>query len=338
MREPNPPTLDDRKAAILRAVVRDYIETAQPVGSGAVARDGDIDVSAATIRNDMAVLEREGFLIQPHTSAGRIPTDLGYRFFVDGLGGPGKLETGQARQVSAFFAHAQGELEQRLEATSHLFADLTEYAAVVVGGPSDRAVIRSVQIIPLHDRVHMLVVAASDGTIAKRTFEVGAGVTDGDVARAESLLANRMLNSPMLDPGDVELSGDRAVDAVAIAALGAFDEGAGPQHVFVDGAAQVASQFPAVDQVREVLSILEQQLLVVTLLRDVIDRGLSVAIGAETGYGRLAECAVVVAPYVIDGEQAGSVGVLGPTRMDYTQALAAVSVVSDRLGESLSEG
>ncbi|MBO0730600.1 MAG: heat-inducible transcriptional repressor HrcA, partial [Acidimicrobiaceae bacterium] len=122
--------LDDRKAAILQAVVEEYIQTAQPVGSGHVARQAALAVSPATVRNEMSVLERDGYLIQPHTSAGRIPTDKGYRFFVDSLVPPGQLGPAQTQQVRAFFAHAHGELERMLADTSRLLSGLTEYAAV----------------------------------------------------------------------------------------------------------------------------------------------------------------------------------------------------------------
>src|SRR3954462_10349599 len=118
-------TLDERKANILRAVVEEYIDTAQPVGSGHVARAPGVNVSSATVRNDMAVLEQEGYLVQPHTSAGRVPTEKGYRFFVDGLGSPGALGGAEAKQVGQFFAKAHGELEQMLSDTSRLLAGLT---------------------------------------------------------------------------------------------------------------------------------------------------------------------------------------------------------------------
>src|SRR5436305_3543406 len=119
--------LDDRKAAVLRAVVREYIETAQPVGSAHVSRTTDLAVSPATVRNEMASLEREGYLTQPHTSAGRVPTDQGYRFFVDQLTGPGALPPAQRQQVKEFFAKAHGELEQTLHDTTSLLSGLTTY-------------------------------------------------------------------------------------------------------------------------------------------------------------------------------------------------------------------
>src|SRR5205085_12404 len=131
--------LDERKAAILRAVVTEYIETAQPVGSQRVAQAPEVSVSSATVRNEMATLEREGYLVQPHTSAGRVPTDKGYRFFVDQLTAPGALPAVQRQQVRDFFAAAHGELERMLHDTSQLLSDVTHYAAVVVGPPHEGA-------------------------------------------------------------------------------------------------------------------------------------------------------------------------------------------------------
>src|SRR5664280_2112745 len=127
--------LDARKAAILNAVVSEYIGSAQPVGSQHVVDAPGVSVSSATVRSDMAALERDGYLAQPHTSAGRIPTDKGYRFFVDQLGGPGPLDPGGRQQVRQFFDHAHGEIEQMLERTSGLLADLTDCTAMVVGPP-----------------------------------------------------------------------------------------------------------------------------------------------------------------------------------------------------------
>src|SRR5690349_1060189 len=144
--------LDDRKAAILNAVVQEYVATAQPVGSAHVARRPDVNVSSATVRNDMAVLEREGYLAQPHTSAGRIPTDKGYRFFVDRLQNPGVLAPNDGEVVRDFFNRAHGELEQMLHDTGRLLTQLTDYAAVVVAPPAEHAVVRSVQLVGLAPR------------------------------------------------------------------------------------------------------------------------------------------------------------------------------------------
>lgn len=331
--------LDERKAAILRAVVSEYIETAQPVGSQHVAREGGLAVSPATVRNEMATLEREGYLTQPHTSAGRIPTDKGYRFFVDTLTAPGPLDPGRRQQVRDFFRATHGELERMLHDTSRLLTNLTDYAAVVVGPPHEAATIRSVQVVGLGPKVALVVAVLSNGAVEKRQLEFDDEVGDERLAAAGARLASHLTGRTLADLGTAAPTGDAATDDVVNSALADLrvheDE---PDHVFVGGASRMARAFDAVDTVRSILSALEEQYVVVGLLKDVLDRGLSVAIGTEHGLVPLAECSVVVAPYEVEGERAGTIGVLGPTRMNYPQALAAVAVVSRRLGERLSEG
>jgi len=326
--------LDERKAAILRAVVEGYIETAQPVGSGHVARLGSVPVSPATVRNEMALLEREGYLDHPHTSAGRVPTAKGYRFFVDHLE-PGALEPAHRNQVRAFFNRAHGELERMLADTTRLLTDLTDYAAVVVGPHGVHTTIRSVQLVSLSARSVLVVAVLSNGAVEKHPLELDHDVDEAHVSAASAALADLVVGGapealPDSPPGSSALVG------LALTAL--HMPGAPDGEVYVGGTARMAGSFEAVETVREVLTILEQQLVVVTLLQGVIDRGLEVAIGTETGVEPLAECSLVVAPYRVDGEEAGSIAVLGPTRMNYAQALAAVAVVSDRLGHRLTEG
>ena len=335
--------LDDRKAAILKAVVEEYIQTAQPVGSGAVSRHSDLSVSSATVRNEMGLLEREGYLAQPHTSAGRVPTDKGYRFFVDSIAGPGRLGPAQAQQIRAFFATAHGELERMLGDTSRFLSGLTDYAAVVTRQSEDPAHIRSVQIVSLAPRVAVVVAVLGSGAVDKHTLELPDEPSEAQVAAASAHLAAHLtglsLGRRLPAVPSVE---DPVVDRVVAQAEAALRHGGSPPdtspQVFVGGAARMAAAFDAVSTIRQVLNILEQQFVLVTLIRDILDRGLTVAIGTEHGVQPLADCSIVVAPYEIEGEQAGTVGILGPTRMHYEQALAAVAVVSKRLGQALSEG
>src|SRR5438309_4195471 len=207
--------LDDRKAAVLRAVVRGYIETAQPVGSAHVARAANLGVSPAPVRNEMAALEREGYLGQPHTSAGRIPTDKGYRFFVDQLTGPGALPAVQRQQVREFFAHAHGELEQMLHDTSSLLSGLTSYAALVLAPPSERATVRSVQVVGLANRLAMAVAVLSNGTVEKAMLELDADVGDERLAAASSHLSAHLEGRSLVEPAPLPATGDRRLDGLA---------------------------------------------------------------------------------------------------------------------------
>ncbi|MBU3702420.1 MAG: heat-inducible transcription repressor HrcA [Acidimicrobiia bacterium] len=333
--------LDERKATILRAVVAEYIETAQPVGSGHVASAPGVNVSSATVRNDMAVLEAEGYLVQPHTSAGRVPTEKGYRFFVDQLGGPGRLGATEAQQVRSFFSHTHGELERMLADTSRLLSSLTSYAAVVVAPQHEVATIRSVQLVGLTPRVVLVVGVLSNGAIEKHTIEVAEDVDDLTVNAAGVRLSTMLVGRTLVSIGDLlgPTHAEGAVDTMVAAVLDALrGEHRHDDQVFIGGTSEMVAAFDAVRTVSEILRILEQQLVVVGLLEDVLRRGLSVAIGRETGNEALADCSLVVAPYMVDGEAAGTIGVLGPTRMHYDQALSAVAVVADRLGRRLSEG
>jgi heat-inducible transcriptional repressor len=303
-------------------------------------QSGSLHVSPATVRNELSVLEREGYLTQPHTSAGRIPTEKGYRFFVDQLTPKGTLQPAQRQAVQSFFNTTHGALEQMLHDTSRLLSNLTDYAAVVVGPPHEAAHVRSVQLVGLAPRVALVVAVLSNGVVEKRSLELDAEIGDDTLAAATANLAAALVGHALGAVATLSPSGSATTDTVAAAALAQLQTGHDdePDHVFVGGASRMASAFDAVGTVGQVLQILEQQYVVVSLLKDVLDRGLSVAIGSEVGHESLAECSVVVAPYEVEGEAAGTIGVVGPTRMKYPQALAAVALVSQRLGRRLSEG
>ena len=329
--------LDDRKTAILSAVVQEYIATAQPVGSSHIASAPGVQVSPATVRNDMAVLEQEGFLVQPHTSAGRVPTDKGYRFFVDHLTEPRRLDATRSAEVGDFFSAAHGRLEELLHQTSDLLTRLTNSASMVLGPAAAAAVVRSVQIVGLSTTTATAILVLSNGTVASEVIDLPDGTVDDEIRRAAAHLDSMLSGRSIGDTSTVPTLGEARVDEIAVSALDALRRASSDDQVFVGGASTVAASFDAVEVVRDVLHTLEQQFVVVSLVQNILDRGMSVAIGVEHGVEPLAACSVVVAPVVVDGEHLGSVGVLGPTRMNYPQALATVGLVSDRLGRHLGD-
>ncbi len=347
--------LDERKAAILKAVVDEHITTGQPVGSMHLSEAAGLQVSAATIRNEMSALERDGYLMHPHTSAGRVPTDRGYRFFVDAVGANVSVAEPVAVQVRDFFDQAKGELERMLDHTSRLLSDLTHYTAVVVAPEIDLALIRSVQLVVLGpatsregsavDNV-LVVVVLSNGSVDKHIIELPTGLDSTQLGQATSALTSLLLDSSLATvPATVPTVADDMVNLACNRALAAIRGGATRPNdapLFVGGTANMASAFDALQTVRSVLTLLEQQYLVVNLLRETVRARSNVSIGAEHGseiaYEPLSSCSVVAAPYLIDGRVVGSIGVLGPTRMNYPQVMAAVSAVSKRLSERLTDG
>jgi heat-inducible transcriptional repressor len=329
--------LDDRKTAILRAVVEEYIATAQPVGSSHIAASDGVQVSSATVRNDMAFLEQEGYLAQPHTSAGRIPTDKGYRFFVDHLTPNGKLGVADQMKVGEFFDTATGRLEETLQRTSTLLAQMTNYAAVVLGPKKEVAVVRSVQLVGLSAHLATAVVVLSNGAVESEPIELATTISEDELQRTTAHLSRLMVGKALGDMTLTAATGDVVIDTLAKQVLAAMSGRRTDESVFVGGASAMAEAFDAVEIVRSVLHTLEQQFVMVSLVRDMLNRGLSVAIGAEHGVEPLAACSVVLAPVIADGTTLGTVGILGPTRMNYPQALATVEVVSDRLGRRLTD-
>jgi heat-inducible transcriptional repressor len=334
--------LDDRKAAILKAVVEAYVETAQPVGSQTIARVNALSVSSATVRNDMTILEREGYLTQPHTSAGRVPTDRAYRYFVDHYTREETLPAGQRRAVADFFASAHRALEDLLTETSQLLSRVSRHAALVMGPEPDLARICSVQFVGLQPGVALLVVVLSNGAVHKETVTIPADADDERLHHAGVALDGRLRGRPWAGLPDVPPTGDAAVDELIrlgrdLLAHAASDGLADP--LYVGGVSRLAAEqeaFETSERAARLFEVLEHQVLVVSLVRELLDRGLTVSIGAENGVDDLRDCAIVLAPYQVGDRPAGIVGVLGPTRMNYRHALAAVSAVSDQLGRHLS--
>ena len=327
-----PDDLDARKASILQAVVTEHVDTAQPVGSSSVASSADVAVSPATVRSEMVALEREGYLTQPHTSAGRVPTEKGYRYFVDHLT-RGTLGPAQRVQVRDFFANVRGEVEDVLEQTSTLLTHLTRYTSVVVGAGHSHSTILSVQLVNLDARHQLLVSIFSDGSVAKHSVFTTFDATHLDVAEASRQLNALLIGTTMESRVQVPSRSDHVATMVreAVSMLHEESPTVDGDMVFIGGSSRVADSFDGVETVRQVLSILEQELLVVSLVQDMLDRGLSVAIGSESGYEPLSSCAVIVAPVTVDGVPAGAVGLLGPTRMKYREALATAREVSEKL-------
>ena len=203
--------LDDRKKAILRAVVETYIETAEPVGSSLAGEAADLGVSSATIRNELSQLDQHGYLTQPHTSAGRIPTDKAYRAFVDDLD-RSQLELGDNERVQDFFDQKHNEIEQMLEHTTSLLSELTGVASVVVAPDKDHATVRSVQLVELAPTVVLAVMVLSDGTVEKATIDLVDEVDEVTIAVASGHLSAAMVGRSICDAAAPSPTGSASAD------------------------------------------------------------------------------------------------------------------------------
>jgi heat-inducible transcriptional repressor len=239
--------------------------------------------------------------------------------------------------VGEFFDTAHGRLEETLQRTSMLLAQMTNYAAVVMGPKAEVAVVRSVQVVGLSPHLATVVVVLSNGAVESEPIELAQATTDETLVLVAQHIAKAMVGSALGQSVPLAPSGNVLIDAMSQQILNSFGTRRVDESVFVGGASAMAEAFDAVEIVRSVLHTLEQQYVMVSLVRDMLNRGLSVAIGAEHGVEPLSACSVVLAPVMVDGNNLGTVGVLGPTRMNYPQALATVEIVSDRLGRRLAE-
>jgi heat-inducible transcriptional repressor len=342
--------LDERKAAVLRAIVEQYVDTAQPVGSQTVTSTTGLGVSAATVRNEMSLLEREGYIAQPHPSAGRVPTDRGYRYYVDHLAGAGQLPANERRRIVEFFSSATLAMDQLLAQTSQLLARVTSHAAVVVGPEQQAVVVRAANLVSLQPRVLLAVVVLSNGSVEKEVVVFDHDLTDDDVADASAhfareLSGRRLAEVAMIAEPGHEPAGDaepaERVGGIVDAARTALQTRLAGHHnepLYVGGASRLAAEHDAflTTNTARLFELLEQHVVLASLMRELLGPGLTVSIGSENTSLDLRECSLVLAPYLVEGELAGTVGVLGPTRMDYRKAQAAVVTVSQQLGRQLS--
>jgi heat-inducible transcriptional repressor len=341
------PMLDERRAAILKAIVSDYVRGGEPVGSKRLVEEWNLGVSSATVRSDMAALEEAGLITHPHTSAGRIPTDAGYRYFVDTLTA---TEPARPEQLAALEGLLLGspDLEELLRRTSSVLSRLTRFAALVVAPRMDRSRLRHVELVQLGPTSIMAVVIVDTGRVDKRMLDLDAPVAEHDVQRARHAVNDAVGNLRLAQAPDV-ISGVAAgappevrplIEAVAQAVrkgLASAEEGG---QVFVGGTANMAGggYFDRIEQIKGVFETLEEQVVVLQLLREALqDNDPAIRIGTELPLVELAACSVVAARYTTTGGTGGSVGVLGPTRMDYPRTLAAVQAVASSLEKALAE-
>ena len=346
MSRPVETQLDDRKAAILKAIVQDYVREGEPVGSKRLVDSWGLGVSSATVRTEMAALEEAGYIAQPHTSAGRIPTDKGYRYFVDALAESSPLTESQ-RQTLQDLLRDSTDLEELLRRASTVLSRLTRYAALVVAPALDRSRLRHIELVQLGPTSILGVFIADTGRVDKRMLDLDAPVSEHDVARArhavnEAAAGLRTNQAPDVIAGissgaPVEVR--PLLDAVADAVRRGMSHPSPGEQVIVGGTANMAAPgyFERLEQVKSVYETLEEQVIVLQMLQDALQVGdPAVRIGHELPLVELAACSVVAASYDAAGSSAGSVGVLGPTRMDYPRTLAVVQAVASSIEQALA--
>ncbi|PKQ30703.1 MAG: heat-inducible transcriptional repressor HrcA [Actinobacteria bacterium HGW-Actinobacteria-2] len=337
--------LDDRKLTILRAIVTDYVSMREPVGSRALVERYDLDVSPATVRNDMAVLEEEGYITQPHTSAGRIPTDKGYRLFVDRLGAVKPLSPAERRAIQSFM-DGVSDIDDLVAKTVRALAQITHQVAIVQYPVLTNSVIRHIELVHLGAGRGLLIVVNSSGQVDQHPFDLGTA-DESLVADLRGRLNVALVGlSPTaacarVDQLLTELPESLAELAATVCpAVKDLQADTHSTRVVIGGVPNLtrfADQYDTA--VRPVLEALEEQVVLLKLLGEVAGAGeVNVRIGQENPYEPLRTTSMVASGYGVGPGQHASLGVVGPTRMDYPSTMAAVRAVARYISRYLAEG
>ncbi len=339
--------MDERKKRILKVITDDYIASAEPVGSRTIARKYDLGLSPATIRNEMADLEEEGYLQQPHTSAGRIPSDRGYRYYVDALMERRRLRADEITLISRELAAKERALDQVIHQAARVLAQFTRYPSLVLTPGRESAVIKHVQLVRLGDCNVVVLIVTDTGRVESKIIECESGLDCAELDRLSNLLNDRLFNHPVselkrsiLQEIRAQMQSESRLFHQALQALiGGVQMGGGEQ-VVTDGAAQILDQpeFAARDRFRPLLNLLGQEQSLHRLLQETAGgERVNVSIGQENKEEAVRDCSVVTATYEVNQRSVGIIGVLGPTRMDYAKVLTVVEFMATHLSAILND-
>lgn len=322
--------LDDRRSKVLKALIEEHIRTGEPVSSQSVLARSGLDVSSATIRNDLARLESYGFATQPHTSAGRVPTDQGYRFYVDHLAPP-RLREATRHRIDEFFQEVHRQISDMLKDTSTFVNELTAYPSIVVGPATTNDVIKDIRLVPLGGSIILVVAVAENGRVHQDFVDIGAPVDVESLESAERLVAAAFAGRTLDTPESERLAGTdlpAAVRRVVSPVRDHLVRSPSDREVFVSGTSQMASLWNDLSMVKNLLGLLEEEAALIDLMTDDVD-DTHVRFGSDLGTG--SDLAVITTTYETASGAKGRMGVIGPMRMNYRRTIRVVEGVSEGL-------
>jgi len=339
--------LSERKQQILRSVVVNYIKTAEPVGSRTVARSYKMGLSSATIRNEMADLEDLGYLVQPHTSAGRIPSQLGYRYYVDNLMDLDDLSADDELAISSSLSTGKmREIEQIINNSARVLSSATNQTSLIMGPQFRKSAFHQLRILPLDEKRGLVVLITDTGFIKNKVIDMQQQLSQAELHQVVSYL-NHKLYGLTIDQVTTSLINELKRDLfkrleILEQAFILLEESLKEEkqiRVFLGGTTNILNQpeFKDVDKIRRMLNLFEQEPLLFKILEDTSSEdNIVVSIGAENEYEDIQECTLITGTYKIHDKTLGTVGVLGPIRMDYKRVISVMRRLVDYLNQSLS--
>ena len=333
--------LDNRKQLVLKAIIDDYIESAEPVGSRTLARKYDLGVSPATIRNEMADRAMLGYPRPLHTSSGRVPSSKGYRFYVDGLIPPKPVSDEEKVLIDRWYRTRVKRIDEVFVATAKIISEVTKNVALVLAPQMTHAAFRCLQFLPLDDHRVITVLMTDAGFIENKIVEMPDGATFADFQRMAQVINHNLAGHTLssIEPPQLKQIEDEIADTPLYASAleiihRALDSGK-RERLYLGGTTQLLAQpeFHDVEKVKETLLVLEEESLMKDVLHAHMGEGLEVTIGQENEDSHFQDSSIITATYHLDGELLGTIAVLGPTRMEYAKAMSLLEYMNKNLTE-----
>jgi heat-inducible transcriptional repressor len=338
--------LTERQQLILHAIIDDYVKSAEPVGSRTISKRTDVTFSPATIRNDMADLEELGYLTQPHTSAGRIPSNKGYRFYVDNLMEPDKLSGDDYKNIKMIFAEQFVEFEQLIQQTASVLSELTNYTTIALGPDVFNTTLKHIQLVPLTKNSAVAIIVTSTGQVENKKMNIPDSVSISEMEKLVNILNHKLVGVPVYQLRGrlyseiaVELKKhfEQYQEALSIVKQAFSSEK--EDRIFLGGTTNIFAQpeFRDMDRVRGLFELLEQHDRIHGFLaKENTGSGVQVRIGQENFDEALSHCSIITASYSFGGQPVGKLSILGPTRMEYRKVIGLLDYFTQDLSSILN--
>ncbi len=340
--------LDDRKKRILRAIIDDYIDTAEPIGSRTIARKHELGLSSATIRNEMADLEEMGFLAQPHTSAGRVPSDKGYRLYVDQLMQLKDLSIGEIEEIREAMEIKINELSQLIRQASVIMSKITKYTSMAITPQMKKSMVKAVQVVPVEAGKALVVVVTNAGVVRNSLIKLPDNLLPDFLIRVSNSLNEKLsglsmeqISYPLIKETERELGLSSEALMPILDGVAECVNQIDNSEIYLDGATNIFNypEFRDVIKAKDFLNVLDEKPLIHQLLSDISDKSIDidVKIGSENPLDEIKDCSLVTATYSINNRIIGSIGVIGPTRMEYPKVIASMDYVRRKVNQEINK-
>jgi heat-inducible transcriptional repressor len=337
--------LTDRQLLILQVIIDDFIHSAQPVGSRTLAKKDEISISSATIRNDMADLEDLGFIEKTHSSSGRVPSEKGYRYYVDHLLSPQRLTKTEVSQIKSIYAERIFELEKVVQKSAQILSELTNYTSIVLGPKVNENRLKRIQIVPINHETAVAIIVTNTGHVENRTITFPGALDPSDIEKMVNILNDRLVGVPIVDLQDkifrevvsVLKNHIQNYDTLLKIMAGTLTLNSS-EKIYFGGKTNMLSQpeFADIGRIRSLLTMIEHEKELYGLLQT-NHAGISIKIGKENDNIAMENCSLITATYSLGDKQLGTIAVLGPTRMEYSRVVSLLTRMTRDLSRTLTD-